>query len=59
MKQINKELLIKEKLLSKARIKKESGNTTNAFGPEADTDKKNVNIMLEVLPNFTDIAKQS
>tara|TARA_Y100000004_G_scaffold116229_1_gene130619 strand:+ start:199 stop:786 length:588 start_codon:yes stop_codon:yes gene_type:complete len=53
---------IKEKLLSKARIKKESGNTeSNAFGPEAKsveaTDKKNINISAGGFkPDFTDIA---
>jgi len=53
---------IKEKLLSKARIKKESGNTeSNAFGPEAKsveaTDKKNVNISAGGFkPDFTDIG---
>ena len=49
---------VKEKLLSKARIKKESGNTeSNAFGPEAKTDKKNVNISAGGFkPDFTDIA---
>ena len=53
---------IKEKLLSKARIKKESGNTeSNAFGPEAKsveaTDKKNINISAGGFkPNLTDIA---
>ena len=58
---------VKEKLLSKARIKKESGNTeSNAFGPEANTDKKNVkadtdkkNINISAggfKPNLTDIA---
>ena len=58
---------VKEKLLSKARIKKESGNTeSNAFGPEADTDKKNINTDTDkknvnisaggFKPNFTDIA---
>ena len=49
---------IKEKLLSKARIKKESGNTeSNAFGPEAATDKKNVNISAGGFkPDFTDIS---
>ena len=49
---------VKEKLLSKARIKKESGSTeSNAFGPEADTDKKNVNISAGGFkPNLTDIA---
>ena len=53
---------VKEKLLSKARIKKESGNTeSNAFGTEtkseADTDKKNINISAGGFkPNLTDIA---
>ena len=53
---------VKEKLLSKARIKKESGNTeSNAFGPEAKsveaTDKKNVNISAGGFkPDFTDIG---
>ena len=53
---------VKEKLLSKARIKKESGNTeSNAFGPEAKsveaTDKKNINISAGGFkPDFTDIA---
>ena len=53
---------VKEKLLSKARIKKESGSTeSNAFGPEAKsveaTDKKNVNISAGGFkPDFTDIG---
>ena len=49
---------VKEKLLSKARIKKESGSTeSNAFGPEAATDKKNVNISAGGFkPDFTDIG---
>ena len=53
---------VKEKLLSKARIKKESGNTeSNAFGPEAKsveaTDKKNINISAGGFkPNLTDIS---
>ena len=49
---------VKEKLLSKARIKKESGSTeSNAFGPEAATDKKNVNISAGGFkPDFTDIS---
>ena len=53
---------VKEKLLSKARIKKESGTTeSNAFGPEAKsveaTDKKNVNISAGGFkPNLTDIS---
>ena len=53
---------VKEKLLSKARIKKESGNTeSNAFGmetkSEAATDKKNVNISAGGFkPDFTDIS---
>ena len=53
---------VKEKLLSKARIKKESGNTeSNAFGPEAKsveaTDKKNINISAGGFkPNLTDIT---
>ena len=53
---------VKEKLLSKARIKKESGTTeSNAFGPEAKsveaTDKKNVNISAGGFkPDFTDIS---
>ena len=53
---------VKEKLLSKARIKKESGTTeSNAFGTEtkseADTDKKNINISAGGFkPNLTDIA---
>ena len=53
---------VKEKLLSKARIKKESGTTeSNAFGPEAKsveaTDKKNVNISAGGFkPDFTDIG---
>ena len=53
---------VKEKLLSKARIKKESGATeSNAFGTEtkseSDTDKKNINISAGGFkPNLTDIA---
>ena len=53
---------VKEKLLSKARIEKESGNTeSNAFGTEAkseaDTDKKNINISAGGFkPNLTDIT---
>ncbi len=53
---------VKEKLLSKARIKKESGNTeSNAFGTEtksvAATDKKNINISAGGFkPNLADIA---
>ena len=49
---------VKEKLLSKARIKKESGNTeSNAFGPEAATEKKNLNISAGGFkPDFTDIG---
>ena len=53
---------VKEKLLSKTRIKKESGSTeSNAFGPEAKsveaTDKKNVNISAGGFkPDFTDIS---
>ena len=53
---------VKEKLLSKARIKKESGKTeSNAFGTktksEAATDKKNVNISAGGFkPDFTDIG---
>ena len=53
---------VKEKLLSKARIKKESGTTeSNAFGTEtkseSDTDKKNINISAGGFkPNLTDIA---
>ena len=53
---------VKEKLLSKARIKKEIGNTeSNAFGTEtkseAATDKKNINISAGGFkPNLTDIS---
>ena len=49
---------IKEKLLSKARIEKESGNTeSNAFGSEADTNKKNINFSTGGFkPNLTDIS---
>ena len=53
---------VKEKLLSKTRIKKESGNTeSNAFGTEtksvAATDKKNINISAGGFkPNLADIA---
>ena len=49
---------IKEKLLSKARIEKESGNTeSNAFGSEADTNKKNINFSAGGFnPNLTDIS---
>ena len=49
---------VKEKLLSKARIQKESGDTeSNAFGTETATDKKNVNISAGGFkPDFTDIT---
>ena len=49
---------VKEKLLSKARIQKESGDTeSNAFGTETATDKKNINISAGGFkPDFTDIT---
>ena len=49
---------VKEKLLSKARIQKESGNTeSNAFGTETATDKKNINVSAGGFkPDFTDIT---
>ena len=49
---------IKEKLLSKARIQKESGDTeSNAFGTKTATDKKNINVSAGGFkPDFTDIS---